>query len=170
MSIFRNLIFQLCTLNKCVTSHPDLQDTNSKSSQESLPILPPQPIVSPIPPANQQTTALPADLLATDSHLWRIYDPDAWRENPVEIKHRKLLRSQRLGDEGKDLKPSPADRDRLSVSYITGRLSQLVPGDFPIPSHRLFVRSRQRSTLEVSFLALPFTSIPYQVSQVCHLV
>ena len=54
-------------------------------------------------------------MLSTDPHLWRVFDPDAWRENPVEIKHRKLLRSQRLGDEGRDLKPGPADRDRLNV-------------------------------------------------------
>jgi phosphatidylinositol 3-kinase len=54
-------------------------------------------------------------MLSTDPHLWRTYDPDAWRENPIETKHRKLLRSQRLGDEGKDLKPGPVDRDRLNV-------------------------------------------------------
>jgi phosphatidylinositol 3-kinase len=59
---------------------------------------------------------LKPESLSEDPWLWRTYDPDAWRENPVEIKHRKLLRSQRLGDEGKDLKPGPADRDRLNVS------------------------------------------------------
>jgi phosphatidylinositol 3-kinase len=47
-----------------------------------------------------------------------MYDPDAWRENPVEVKHRKLLRSQRLGDQGKDLKPGPVDRDRLNVGQV----------------------------------------------------
>ena len=55
-------------------------------------------------------------MLTTDPHLWKMYDPDAWRENPVESKHRKLLRSQRLGDEGRDLKPVPVERDRLNVS------------------------------------------------------
>lgn len=64
------------------------------------------------------TSGLPSDMLTTDPHLWKMYDPDAWRENPVESKHRKLLRSQRLGDEGRDLKPGPVERDRLNVSSI----------------------------------------------------
>lgn len=78
--------------------------------------MPPAPVAN-APQAHQQhSPALPANFLTTDEHLWRLYDPDSWRENPVEIKHRKLLRSQRLGDEGRDLKPGPADRDRLNVS------------------------------------------------------
>jgi len=63
--------------------------------------------------------ALPADYLTADKSLWKLYDPDSWRDNPVELKHRKLLRSQRLGDEGKDLKPSPAERDQLNVGSWT---------------------------------------------------
>jgi phosphatidylinositol 3-kinase len=68
-------------------------------------------------------------MLSTDSHLWRTYDPDAWRENPVEIKHRKLLRSQRLGDEGRDLKPGPADRDRLNEIFKLPPTASLNPAD-----------------------------------------
>ncbi|WWD15916.1 hypothetical protein CI109_100340 [Kwoniella shandongensis] len=87
------------------------------SEQESSIPLPPAPVVHP-PSQNQQPiSALPPDLLSTDPHLWRTYDPDAWRENPVETKHRKLLRSQRLGDQGRDLKPGPADRDRLNEIF-----------------------------------------------------
>lgn len=85
------------------------------SEHESPIPYPPAPVPRE-PQANQHTPALPPDSLSNDKHLWRLYDPDAWRENPVEIKHRKLLRSQRLGDEGRDLKPGPADRDRLNVS------------------------------------------------------
>ena len=80
----------------------------------------PQPPVPLLPPTNPPPTlsGIPPNMLSTDPHLWRTYDPDAWRENPIETKHRKLLRSQRLGDEGKDLKPGPVDRDRLNVSTI----------------------------------------------------
>lgn len=78
--------------------------------------LPPVPNLPTLATQPQIIPVLKPDSLAEDTWLWRTYDPDAWRENPVEIKHRKLLRSQRLGDEGKDLKPSPADRDRLNVS------------------------------------------------------
>ena len=98
-------------------------------AQESPATLPPQPVVAPPSQSNQNASALPPDLLATDPHLWRIYDPDAWRDNPVEIKHRKLLRSQRLGDEGKDLKPSPTDRDRLNEIFQLPPTASLSPVD-----------------------------------------
>ncbi|WVR05232.1 hypothetical protein IAU60_002244 [Kwoniella sp. DSM 27419] len=87
------------------------------SEQESSIPLPPPPVAHPVTRDQQQISVLPPDLLSTDPHLWRTYDPDAWRENPVEIKHRKLLRSQRLGDQGRDLKPGPADRDRLNEIF-----------------------------------------------------
>ncbi|KIR59973.1 phosphatidylinositol 3-kinase [Cryptococcus bacillisporus CA1873] len=87
------------------------------SEQESLITLPTQPVVHPPSQNSQPTSALPPNLLSNDPHLWKTYDPEAWRENPVEIKHRKLLRSQRLGDEGRDLKPGPADRDRLNEIF-----------------------------------------------------
>jgi phosphatidylinositol 3-kinase len=87
------------------------------SEQEGQIPLPPLPVAPPSTQKNQNIPLLPSQLLSTDSHLWKVYDPDAWRENPVEIKHRKLLRSQRLGDTGKDLKPSPADRDRLNEIF-----------------------------------------------------
>ena len=88
------------------------------SEQESPITLPPAPVLPPPSQAQMIHSALPPDLFSTDPHLWRHFDPDAWRDNPVEIKHRKLLRSQRLVDEGRDLKPGPADRDRLNVSPL----------------------------------------------------
>ncbi|WVQ71681.1 hypothetical protein IAR50_001222 [Cryptococcus sp. DSM 104548] len=84
------------------------------SEQESLVSVPPAPIAHLPATSAPPVLALPSNFLASDRHLWRAYDPDAWRDNPVEIKHRKLLRSQRLGDAGKDLKPGPSDRDRLN--------------------------------------------------------
>ncbi|ORX39878.1 phosphatidylinositol 3-kinase [Kockovaella imperatae] len=99
------------------------------SEQESPATLPPQPVLAPPTQGNPNPSALPPDLLASDQYLWRIYDPDTWRENPVEIKHRKLLRSQRLGDEGKDLKPGPADRDRLNEIFQLPPTASLSPVD-----------------------------------------
>ncbi|WWC69461.1 uncharacterized protein I206_103401 [Kwoniella pini CBS 10737] len=87
------------------------------SEQESSIPLPPAPMPHPAPQTQQQLSGVPPHLLSSDPYLWRTYDPDAWRENPVEIKHRKLLRSQRLGDEGRDLKPGPAERDRLNEIF-----------------------------------------------------
>lgn len=93
------------------------------SEQESLITFPIQPVIHPPSQNSQPTSALPPNLLSNDPHLWKTYDPEAWKENPVEIKHRKLLRSQRLGDEGRDLKPGPADRDRLNVSARSHNLN-----------------------------------------------
>ncbi|KAL7423928.1 Phosphatidylinositol (PI) 3-kinase [Cryptotrichosporon argae] len=90
--------------------------------------LAPQP--TPRPQAAQQAPPiLPPDHLANDAHLWKVYDPDSWRENPVEIKHRKMLRSQRLGEQGRDLKPGPADRDRLNEIFRLPPTAALSPND-----------------------------------------
>lgn len=86
------------------------------SEQSSAIPYPPAPVSHPLPP-HQQATSVPSNTLTNDRNLWTLYDPDSWRENPVEIKHRKLLRSQRLGDEGRDLKPGPSDRDRLNEIF-----------------------------------------------------
>ncbi|WVF72152.1 hypothetical protein IAT40_006964 [Kwoniella sp. CBS 6097] len=99
------------------------------SEQESSIPLPPAPVPHPLSQNQQHISVLPPDLLSTDPHLWRTYDPDAWRVNPVEIKHRKLLRSQRLGDQGKDLKPGPADRDRLNEIFRLPPTASLSPID-----------------------------------------
>ncbi|OCF41221.1 phosphatidylinositol 3-kinase [Kwoniella heveanensis CBS 569] len=99
------------------------------SEQESSIPLPPAPVPHPVSQNQQHISVLPPDLLSTDPHLWRTYDPDAWRENPIEIKHRKLLRSQRLGDQGKDLKPGPADRDRLNEIFRLPPTASLSPLD-----------------------------------------
>lgn len=109
----------------------------TRSRQESPIVLPPSPVVQ---PPQQNPSALPPDLLSTDPHLWRTFDPDAWRDNPVEVKHRKLLRSQRLGDQGKDLKPGPADRDRLNVGY-DGRSDDRKYFAF-LPQHRSLLSTK----------------------------
>jgi hypothetical protein len=116
----------------------------------------PQPPIPLLPPTNPPPTlsGIPPNMLSTDPHLWRTYDPDAWRENPIETKHRKLLRSQRLGDEGKDLKPGPVDRDRLNVS-LNGR-DELISGNIQTTPNSFPFRSRQGPTLEIPILALTY--------------
>lgn len=87
------------------------------TEQESPVPMPPQPKLPPPSAGNQNISALPPDMLATDTHLWRTYDPDSWREeHPLQVKQKKLARSERLSEEGKDLKPDPSERDRLNVS------------------------------------------------------
>lgn len=44
-----------------------------------------------------------------------IQDPEIVRDNPVEAKHRRLVRSHRNGPVDRDLKPNPKIRDELNV-------------------------------------------------------
>lgn len=44
-----------------------------------------------------------------------VLDPDIQRDNPVEAKHRRLVRSHRNGPLDRDLKPNPKIRDELNV-------------------------------------------------------
>lgn len=45
-----------------------------------------------------------------------VLDADLIRDNPVEAKHRRLVRSHRNGPLDRDLKPNPKIRDELNVS------------------------------------------------------
>ncbi|KAI0350030.1 atypical/PIKK/PI3K protein kinase [Trametes cingulata] len=60
------------------------------------------------------TPAPPTSSLAADTHLWQTVDPDIARENPVEDKHRRLVRSHRSSPYDRELKPNAKIRDELS--------------------------------------------------------
>jgi phosphatidylinositol 3-kinase len=51
----------------------------------------------------------------SEPHLWAIIDPDVARENPVEDKHRRLVRSHRSSPYDRELKPNAKIRDELGV-------------------------------------------------------
>lgn len=61
------------------------------------------------------TPAPPTSSFTSDVHLWQIVDPDIARENPVEDKHRRLVRSHRSSPYDRELKPNAKIRDELSV-------------------------------------------------------
>ncbi|KAI9066092.1 atypical/PIKK/PI3K protein kinase [Trametes sanguinea] len=61
------------------------------------------------------TPAPPTTSLLSDAHLWQIVDPDIARENPVEDKHRRLVRSHRSSPYDRELKPNAKIRDELST-------------------------------------------------------
>ena len=60
------------------------------------------------------TPTVPTNFLS-DSNLWGIVDPDIVHENPVEDKHRRLVRSHRSSPYDRDLKPNAKNRDELAV-------------------------------------------------------
>ena len=55
--------------------------------------------------------------LASETHLWAVVDPDVAKENPVEDKHRRLVRSHRSSPYDRELKPNAKIRDELDVSF-----------------------------------------------------
>lgn len=61
---------------------------------------------------------MPSSSLANDTNLWSVVDPDIAHENPVEDKHRRLVRSHRSSPYDRELKPNAKIRDELGVSSM----------------------------------------------------
>jgi len=55
----------------------------------------------------------------TDQSMWAVVDPDIPRENPVEDKHRRLVRSHRSSPYDRELKPNTKLRDELGVRSVS---------------------------------------------------
>lgn len=95
------------------------------AEQEAVLPQPPAPLPNPLLATGP--SPLPPNFLASDPHLWRIYDPESIRiredvdgeGNPVEAKYRRLARSHRTGRGDRELKPGPETRDLLYVSRIS---------------------------------------------------
>ncbi|KAH9943716.1 atypical/PIKK/PI3K protein kinase [Amylocystis lapponica] len=68
---------------------------------------------SALPVASTPVSAAPPSTFAPDTPLWTIVDPDIARENPVEDKHRRLVRSHRSSPYDRELKPNANIRDEL---------------------------------------------------------
>jgi phosphatidylinositol 3-kinase len=66
-----------------------------------------------VPTATSSAASVPS--IIDDVRLWTIIDPEMARVNPVEDKHRRLIRSHRSGPFDRELKPDPNTRDSLSV-------------------------------------------------------
>ncbi|KAI9102738.1 kinase-like domain-containing protein [Phlyctochytrium arcticum] len=64
---------------------------------------------------NENDYALPIPIAKPpDLNLQLVHDPEAYKDNPVENKHRKLARSHRNGPLDRDLKPNAKIRDELN--------------------------------------------------------
>ncbi|KAL4074993.1 kinase-like domain-containing protein [Scleroderma yunnanense] len=81
-------------------SEPETQNIPSTSAAPATVVQ--TPIAPVLPPS-----------FGTDPHLWAVSDPDILRENPVEDKHRRLVRSHRSSPYDRELKPNAKIRDDL---------------------------------------------------------
>ncbi|KAI0648895.1 atypical/PIKK/PI3K protein kinase [Trametes meyenii] len=84
-----------------------------------FPVIFSEPDASNVPSSSTATPVVVTPAAATssfsqDTHLWQIVDPDIARENPVEDKHRRLVRSHRSSPYDRELKPNAKIRDELS--------------------------------------------------------
>ncbi|KAF8150738.1 atypical/PIKK/PI3K protein kinase [Crassisporium funariophilum] len=59
------------------------------------------------------TPSISATFLAESNSLWSVVDPDIAHDNPVEDKHRRLVRSHRSSPYDRELKPNAKIRDEL---------------------------------------------------------
>lgn len=77
----------------------------------------PTPLPVATPSSNLAGATTPAIMqnISSDSSLWQIMDPEIAKDNPVEDKHRRLVRSHRSGPLDRDLKPNAKIRDELAV-------------------------------------------------------
>ncbi|KAH7912328.1 kinase-like domain-containing protein [Hygrophoropsis aurantiaca] len=73
------------------------------------------PSTSTATPTTAQALTAPVlpSSFSTDPHMWAIIDPELARENPVEDKHRRLVRSHRSSPYDRELKPNAKIRDEL---------------------------------------------------------
>ena len=78
------------------------------------------------------------------------------RENPVEDKHRRLVRSHRNGPLDRELKPNAKIRDDLSVSLLNFdkyHFSLLTSGNPQLSTESTPYPRGERSHLEIPFLS-----------------
>ncbi|ODQ63507.1 phosphatidylinositol 3-kinase [Nadsonia fulvescens var. elongata DSM 6958] len=63
---------------------------------------------------------------STDStRITKVYDPDMFRENLIEAKYRRLIRSHKTGPLDKELKPNAKMRDELNGILATPSIQEL---------------------------------------------
>lgn len=102
--------------------------TSVARQEYPLPVLAPLTTSNPVASTSTLTACLgssSSSAATSEDTLFSIVDPEIVRENPVEAKHRRLVRSHRNGPLDRELKPNAKIRDELNVS--AGRLLNVLP-------------------------------------------
>lgn len=107
--------YVLALSSLCVTSCTD----RPLAQKYPLPVLSSHTLSSALaPPAPSNASALGSSSIASmsaETSLFTIVDPEVVRKNPVEAKHRRLVRDHRNGPLDRELKPNAKIRDELNV-------------------------------------------------------
>jgi hypothetical protein len=122
-STFPNLIFPSSSVNLCavdclsfVAFHLNVVIVQEPATHNPTPVGLATPLPGPTAPVLININA--------DPHLWAVLDHEISRTNPVEDKHRRLVRSHRSGPLDRDLKPNARIRDELNVVSIRIQMLQ----------------------------------------------
>lgn len=99
-----------------------------------------------------------------DTSLFTIVDPEIARENPVEAKHRRLVRSHRKGPLNRELKPNAKIRDELNEIVRYPPTQTLTAPQLDLIWQFRFYLTRDKRAL-TKFLKSVVWSDPGEVSQ-----
>jgi len=101
---------------------------------------------------------------ANEAALFPIRDPDMARENPVEAKHRRLVRSHRSGPLDRESKPNAKSRDELNEILSYPPTQPLAPAQLDELWRFRFYLARDKRAL-TKFLKSVAWSDPSEVAQ-----
>jgi len=125
------------------------------------------------PPTTTTTSTAISSPLSLDSTLWSVVDPDVVRENPVEDKNRRLVRSHRSSPYDRELKPNAKIRDELAVCFqcapVFSSFSSLSSGYIELRPKPTTNIGRERPHLEIPILPDEGQTGSNKVSQIGHM-
>ncbi|KAI7904394.1 kinase-like domain-containing protein [Cokeromyces recurvatus] len=98
-----------------------------------------------------------------------VLDPDIQRDNPVEAKHRRLVRSHRNGPLDRDLKPNPKIRDELNSIMSYPPTQNLTPEEKDLVWKFRFYLTREKRAL-TKFLKCVVWTDPIEIRQAVDLL
>ncbi|OBZ85899.1 Phosphatidylinositol 3-kinase catalytic subunit type 3 [Choanephora cucurbitarum] len=88
-----------------------------------------------------------SNIQRTSTHYALVLDADLQRDNPVEAKHRRLVRSHRNGPLDRDLKPNPKIRDELNSIMSYPPTQTLTPEEKDLVWKFRFYLTREKRAL-----------------------
>jgi phosphatidylinositol 3-kinase len=105
----------------------------------------------------------------SNKFIFRVFDPEVHRDNPVENKHRRLVRSQRNGLVDRDLKPNAKIRDELNEILNYGPTHELTSDEKDLIWKFRFYLTRDKRAL-TKFVKSVAWADPSESKSAVHLI
>ena len=118
VSLVRSLLHVLKLTRRLVQEYPLPVLSSLTHSSLVGPSLTPSNVTGTTTPSTlNPSSSTSAAQAQAEANLFSIVDPEIVRKNPVEAKHRRLVRDHRNGPLDRELKPNAKIRDELNVRY-----------------------------------------------------